>query len=145
MHVLSNSDSDDTYTFSMQRHSEGGPQPRGGGSPENAKDSGFWNPPAPPSWGSGGPLDPPGSPLARTLLAFRLQRAFTEKMFPKTSLPCGRSGSKFAGQDGGSKGGPQTIFDGDTEAISKPCTAAAADAVREEARFLDRAPRPVMT
>ena len=31
------------------------------------------------------------------------------------------------------------------EAISKPCTAAAADAVREEARFLDRAPRPVMT
>jgi hypothetical protein len=37
-----------------------------------------------------------------------------------------------------------------TEAISKPCTAAAAaalaaDAVREEARFLDRAPRPVMT
>jgi hypothetical protein len=32
-----------------------------------------------------------------------------------------------------------------TEAISKPCAAAAADADREEARFLDRAPRPVMT
>jgi hypothetical protein len=32
-----------------------------------------------------------------------------------------------------------------TEAISKRCTAAAADAVREEARFLDRVPRPVMT
>ena len=31
------------------------------------------------------------------------------------------------------------------EAISKPCTAAAADAVREEARFSDRVPKPVMT
>jgi hypothetical protein len=72
-------------------------------------------PPGPPF--AGGPAAPWTPSLGRC--AFRLQRAFTEKMFTKTSLPCGRSGSKFAGQDGGSKGGTQTIFKGDTNGSEK--------------------------
>jgi hypothetical protein len=106
------------------------PQPRGGGSPENAKDSGLRTPPAP---GLGVRRTPVTPSLGRC--AFRLQRAFTEK----THRGPNRAVHKpdyislfFAGQDGGSKGGTQTIFKG---------TAAAADAVREEARILDRAAR----
>jgi hypothetical protein len=118
-----------------QRPSEGGPrgppdpQPRAAGWWLPGKRQRFWlaDPPdivrqfaktGVPAPLPGGPADP-WTPLARTLRLQASARAFTEKMFTKTSLPCGRSGSKFAGQDGGSKGGTQTIFNGDTNGSDK--------------------------
>jgi hypothetical protein len=76
-------------------------------------------PPRPPLR-SGGPLGPPS--LGRC--AFRLQRAFTEKtrrgphMYRAVHKPDYIS-LFFVGQDGGSKGGTQTIYKGDTNGSEK--------------------------
>ncbi len=110
-----------THVLMHQRPSEGVPVVRrtpslGVMAPRKTPKILACGPPRPP-FGAGVRRTPGPPSLGRC--AFRLQRAFTEKMFTKTSLPCGRSVSKFAGEDGGSKGGTQTIFNGDTNGSDK--------------------------